>query len=143
MLESQPPCASNPQFLAPELLKNDPFDGYAVDLWSAGVMLLAMLLGLDFLFVAPVVEDRRFKEICIDGDLRRVLGNRKLKSNARWPTVSDAAVDLLQNMLRADIRNRLSLSQVFQHPWLAAVDEGDQLAPKVRSRAFGMLETYR
>jgi serine/threonine protein kinase len=43
--------------------------------------------------------------------------------------VSPEAIDLLQNMLRADPRQRLSLADVMAHPWVvqecSALQEGD------------------
>lgn len=113
MIENQTLTASNPQYLAPELWKNDgaPFDGYAIDVWSAGVMLLAMLFGNEKLFVAPVPEDRAFHEICMQGHLQQHVRKRKLP-------ISDDVLDLLQGMLRVDPNDRLTLKQVEEHPWL-------------------------
>ena len=129
MIEPQPPCAKDPLYVAPELLRDEPFDGYAVDLWSAGVMLFVMLLGTDSLFVAPVYEDKKFREICIDGNLRCVLRRRpppaaKSDDDAgdAGPRlgVSDEAIDLLQGMLRADPKARMTLADVQQHAWVLA-----------------------
>ena len=133
MIEPQPPCASNPQTVAPELLRNEPFDGYAVDLWAAGVVLFTMLLGADALFAAPVVEDRKFRMIC-EGNLRQlvmeiqdahlaaIVANQSSPSSAEAPKpplgLSDSAIDLLQQMLRPEPRSRLTLSQVQSHEWV-------------------------
>jgi serine/threonine protein kinase len=133
MIEPQPPCASNPQTVAPELLRNEPFDGYAVDLWAAGVVLFTMLLGADALFAAPVVEDRKFRMIC-EGNLRQLvmeiqeahaaLANQADPSAAEAGKpplgLSDSAIDLLQQMLRPEPRARLTLSQVLSHEWVTA-----------------------
>jgi serine/threonine protein kinase len=123
----------NPPYVAPELwnrCKRDDkvdtrvaFDGYAVDLWSAGVMLLAMLLGTDSLFAAPVHEDRAFQQICVHGHLSEyVAAYQKKLSRAPTPppptTISVDALDLLQQMLRFDPKDRLTLAEVQQHPWV-------------------------
>jgi serine/threonine protein kinase len=121
LLEPQPDCGgSNPQYVAPELmLKNDdPFDGYAVDLWACGVMLFVMLLGSDHLFAAPVPDDRKFQEICVRSNLKNHVRDLGSSSKKNAIGVSDAALDLLQRMLRAEPRDRLTLSQVQEHPWL-------------------------
>lgn len=108
LIEPQVPCGANPQSIAPELLNNEAFDGGVVDLWSTGVMLFAMLLGYETLFDAPIPEDKRFKEICIRGNLKAYAPE----------TLSDSAIDLLQGMLQAAPRDRLSLEAVKAHPWV-------------------------
>jgi serine/threonine protein kinase len=120
LIEPQPlPTGmSNTRCVAAELLKEEAFDGYAVDLWSTGVMLFLLLLGTDALFEAPIPEDKKFKEICIHGNLKGALG--KWDENA--VTVSDEALDLLQCMLRADPRDRLSLMDVQAHAWVTHTD---------------------
>jgi serine/threonine protein kinase len=119
LIEPQDPCGTDPQHLAPELLNKEPFDGYAVDLWSAGVMLFSMLLGTDTLFAAPLPEDLKFKEICIRGNLKGALGRWQDK---KAPPVSDDALDLLQGMLQAAPNDRLSADAVRAHPWVTAKD---------------------
>jgi len=145
LIEPQPPCASDPLYVAPELLRDKPFDGYAVDLWAAGVMLFVMLLGIDSLFVAPVVEDRKFKKICVDGNLRQVLRrHKKLKSGTATGAgsnsatiISEEAIDLLQGMLRADPKDRLTLADVQRHAWVLA----GGTPPAVPIRSAGIPET--
>jgi len=136
MIEPQPPCASNPQFVAPELLKNEAFDGYAVDLWAAGVMLYTMLLGSEALFVAPVIEDRKFKQICVDGGLRKLYQKRLPVEKT---TISDEAIELLQGMLRADPMARMCLSDVQKHPWVT--DGGDSGKPPAVPYQSGVPES--
>ena len=170
-IEPQPPCASNPQTIAPELLRGtEPFDGYAVDLWAAGIMLLTMLFGADVLFAAPVAEDPKFQALC-SGDWRRYaedlhFHHRRFRhrpttedksedepppppslslstSTTTHPAISDAALDLLQQMLRADPQARLSLSQVLQHPWVLTEADGSDgpeaaAAPDVARQPTGV-----
>ena len=97
--------------MAPELFAEEPFDGYAVDLWSAAVMLLAMLVGSDALFLLPSVQDKRFKEVCIECRLDEHL--RKLDHS-----LSAEATDLLQKMLTSVPANRLTRAQVAEHAWV-------------------------
>jgi serine/threonine protein kinase len=114
----------NMQYVAPEVwigptsvddeTKNSacPFDGYAVDFWSVGVMLLSMLFGNEAIFVAPVLEDRIFQQICVRGKLSEFVQQHQHIS------ISGNAVDLLQKLLRYDPNDRPTLAEVRHHPWI-------------------------
>jgi len=99
-----------PNYITPEILRNtEPFDGFAVDVWAVGIVLFIMLVGLPpFEWASP--DDPRFRLIC-RGGLDQLL------EQWRRP-ISYPAMDLLQNILREDPRERLSLFQILQHPWV-------------------------
>lgn len=99
-----------PNYISPEILKNsDPFDGFAIDIWAAGIVLFIMLVGLPP-FEWASTDDPRFRLIC-RGGLQQLV--------EQWQRpISLHAVDLLQNMLREDPRDRLSLFQILNHPWV-------------------------
>ena len=105
--------------MAPEVLANNQgFDGYAVDLWSAGVILFVMLVGTAP-FRRAVESDSKFVQVACQGKLKRVLLAKSAASHLHHHhEVSAEAIDLLQNMLRADPRHRLSLADVMAHPWV-------------------------
>eukprot|EP00540_Astrosyne_radiata_P014364 CAMPEP_0116836318 /NCGR_PEP_ID=MMETSP0418-20121206/8032_1 /TAXON_ID=1158023 /ORGANISM="Astrosyne radiata, Strain 13vi08-1A" /LENGTH=374 /DNA_ID=CAMNT_0004466079 /DNA_START=176 /DNA_END=1300 /DNA_ORIENTATION=- len=97
-------------YMAPEVVsRDDVFDGFAVDLWAAGVVLFVMLVGL-----APFKwaheSDKRYAKIS-KGNLKELMGGLKIG-------LSDEACDLLQNMFWHDPRKRFTLAQVMQHPWV-------------------------
>jgi serine/threonine protein kinase len=119
LIEPQLACGKRPEYVAPEIFKNQAFDGFVVDLWAAGVILYKMLLGSDMLFSAPIPEDPKFQDICVHGNLKLVVD----KFHALIPDekpVSEDAVDLLQSMLRADPADRLTLAQIKDHSWMKA-----------------------
>ena len=103
------PCGK-PNYISPEILASDkPFDGFAIDLWATGVILFIMLVGLPPWEFARL-EDPRYKMV-IRGKLKRMLDS--------WDRpVSPLAADLLQKMLMEDPRQRLSLTEVRDHPWV-------------------------
>ena len=119
LLEPQPACGKKPEYIAPEVFRNEPFDGFAVDLWHAGVILCLMLFGSEVLFAAPIPEDPKFQEICVHGHLKDVVDKFQALIPDEKP-ISDDAIDLLQGMLRADPAQRLTLAQVQDHAWLKA-----------------------
>ena len=116
-MEPQPPMGNiNPQYVAPELLKQLPFDGFAVDLWSTAIMLFLMLLGKEALFDAPVPEDKKFQEICIQSDLKGAL--KRWRKQDDIIKIDSDALDMLQGLLKEDPSCRLTLAEVKAHPWM-------------------------
>jgi serine/threonine protein kinase len=114
-------------YLAPELIDQDEvFDGFAVDLWSAGVILFVMLVGMaPFRWAHP--SDSGFARIG-RGELRELVQSANI-------SLSDAACDLLQAMLMPDPRHRLTLSEVMDHPWIFSdVDSVQRTRPAPRQR---------
>jgi serine/threonine protein kinase len=113
------PCGK-PNYISPEVLASDrPFDGFAIDLWATGVILFIMLVGLPpWEFARP--EDPRYKMV-IKGRLGKMLESWKRP-------VSPAATDLLQKMLMEDPRQRLSLTEVKDHPWVVNDDASESMS---------------
>ena len=97
------------------LKSEEPFDGFAVDLWAVAVILFIMLVGLPPWEFARE-DDPRYR-LVVRGGLERMLHSWKRP-------VSPEATDLLQRMLREDPRERLSLCEVKDHPWVV---QGEQL----------------
>jgi serine/threonine protein kinase len=97
-------------YMSPEIYKNEePFDGFAVDMWAAGVILFLMLTGFPPWERACGTDDR-FKYMTA-GYLVQML--------TEWNVgLTSDAMDLLQRMLFIDPKDRLSLDQVRAHPWM-------------------------
>mmetsp|Transcript_16506 Transcript_16506/g.26945 ORF Transcript_16506/g.26945 Transcript_16506/m.26945 type:complete len:476 (+) Transcript_16506:276-1703(+) len=97
-------------YMSPEIYANsDNFDGFAVDLWSAGVILYIMVTGFPP-YDMPTREDDRFDIIC-SGDLMRQL--------QAWDIfLSEEAGDLLQWMLSPNPKDRPTLAQIMSHDWV-------------------------
>lgn len=109
----QIPCGK-PNYISPEVLKSEePFDGFAIDLWATAVILFIMLVGLPPWEFARE-EDPRYRMV-VRGGLTRMLRS--------WDReISAPAADLLQKMLREDPRQRLSLVEVQDHAWVTMQD---------------------
>jgi serine/threonine protein kinase len=96
-----------PAYIAPEIFKDEGYEGFSCDIWSAGVTLYYMLAGVQP-FKANKIED--LKEIIIKGEFDPV------------EDVSDEANDLINGMLRLDPKKRFTIEDVLKHPWLKNVN---------------------
>lgn len=113
LITPQHPCGK-PNYISPEVLRSEePFDGFAIDLWATAVILFIMLVGLPPWEFARE-EDPRYRMV-VRGGLTKMLRS--------WDReISPTAADLLQRMLREDPRQRLSLIEVQDHAWVTAQD---------------------
>lgn len=98
------------KYMAPEMFDEALFDGHATDLWAAGITLFITLVGLAPFEVAQS-SDMRFQKIAEIGELEGFLESLEV-------SLSHEAMDLLQNMLWSDPRDRLTLAEVLSHPWV-------------------------
>jgi serine/threonine protein kinase len=99
----------NLTYLAPEVLAGLDFDGFAVDLWSAAVVLFVWLVGAAPFKIADP-SDFRYSRIS-SGNLAEILRGLDI-------ALSADACDLLQRMLHDDPAKRLSLKQIQEHRWM-------------------------
>ncbi|WVN90406.1 uncharacterized protein L203_105642 [Cryptococcus depauperatus CBS 7841] len=103
-------CGS-PCYAAPELVVLDtPYSGSAVDIWSCGVILFAMLAGY-----LPYDDDPDNPDAGNVVELYRYIMNTELN----YPDhVSSLGKNLLQHMLILHPEHRIKIPQIVQHPWL-------------------------
>lgn len=108
----QTSCGS-PCYAAPELVISEGlYVGSAVDIWSCGVILYAMLAGY-----LPFDDDPANP----DGDNINLLYKYIVSTPLAFPDyISTEARDLLSTMLVPDPTRRTTLDSVMRHPWLAA-----------------------
>ena len=101
-------------YLSPEVCRSEQaFDGPAIDLWAAGVILFVLLTGWPP-WDEPTSTDENF-QLMSSGHLVKILTERRAGLSAD-------AMDLLQRMFWLDPADRLSLEQVRAHPWMTHGD---------------------
>ncbi|KAJ8572503.1 hypothetical protein K7X08_009014 [Anisodus acutangulus] len=95
----------SPAYVAPEVLLGDYTE--KVDIWSVGVLLHALLVGL-LPFQGDSLESifSAIKEENLDF------------SGGAWESVSQRARDLLSCMMTRDVSARYSADEVLRHPWI-------------------------
>ena len=107
----QTSCGS-PCYAAPELvIGKGLYAGSAVDIWSCGIILYAMLAGH-----LPFDDDPANP----DGDNINLLYKYIVSTPLSFPDyISMEARDLLSMMLVPDPAHRTSLERLMHHPWLS------------------------
>mmetsp|Transcript_29257 Transcript_29257/g.44923 ORF Transcript_29257/g.44923 Transcript_29257/m.44923 type:complete len:411 (+) Transcript_29257:625-1857(+) len=117
LMRPQGTCGKH-NYMSPEVYNNtSPFDGFSIDLWSAGVILYIMLTGFPP-YDNATIADQRF-ELIVNGRLVEQLGNWDIH-------LSKDAGKLLQSMLTLAPSERPTLAQVMAHPWVV---NGPEQAP--------------
>ncbi|GMI82464.1 calcium-dependent protein kinase 29 [Hibiscus trionum] len=115
-------------YVAPEVLQRKY--GKEIDVWSAGVILYILLSG-----VPPFwgeTEKEIFKAVSE--------GNLDLESQP-WPSISDAAKDLIRKMLARDPRKRITAAQALEHPWMK--EGGDASDKPIDCAVHSRLKQFR
>ena len=97
-------------YAAPEIIaKAAEIDPFATDLWSVGVVLFIMVVGL-----APFRwahhTDKRFASIS-SGGLKNVVKGLGI-------SISPEVCDLLQGFFWAENQKRFTLAEIMRHPWV-------------------------
>lgn len=92
-------CGS-PHYAAPEVIKAEPYDGKAADVWSLGVVLYTLLTG------RRPFEDTSLKNLLI-----------KIKTaDFKMPDFPPAIQDIIRRMLTVDPTQRITIAEIKEHP---------------------------
>ena len=96
-----------PAYIAPEILKNKGYEGFGVDIWSAGVVLYAMLSG-----TVPFKggDLKELHKLIIEGDFKPI------------KNISKEANHLVKCLLEVDPKSRITTEDILVHPWMINID---------------------
>ncbi|CAN0417359.1 unnamed protein product [Pylaiella littoralis] len=95
-------------YSAPEVLLGQPVST-AADMWSLGVVLYILLSGF---------HPFDLEGGAVDADVRRKILARDLKFDSSHWVGKEGAVDLINKLLDADPKRRLTAEEVLKHPWM-------------------------
>ncbi|KAL1814056.1 hypothetical protein ACET3Z_024121 [Daucus carota] len=113
--------AGSPAYVAPEVLLGNYSE--KVDIWSAGVLLYALLAG-----VLP------FKGDSLE-DVFEAIKTANLDFQAGiWEHVSKPARDLLERILTRDAASRITADEVLSHPWILFYTERNLRTLSIKSK---------
>lgn len=107
-----------PNYVAPEVLGKDGYDGKKADIWSMGVILYVMLAGY-----LPFDE----------GTMVALFAKIK-KADYTFPDwFSPEAKDMLKRILVTDPSQRYKLSDIKNHPWYKKFENKNTEEPKAKA----------
>ncbi|XP_050212702.1 serine/threonine-protein kinase PEPKR2 [Mercurialis annua] len=113
--------AGSPAYVAPEVLSENYSE--KVDIWSAGVLLHALLVGT-LPFQGDSLES-----------VFEAIKNVKLDFHTGiWESVSKPARDLVSRMLTRDVTARITADEVLRHPWILFYTERTLKTLSVKSK---------
>ena len=92
-----------PAFIAPEILKDEPYDPYITDIWSSGVVLYIIVSGF---FPFRGVNEAELRKNILEGNYPQLFD------------ISENLKDLINKMLEINPKKRINLDEILIHPWL-------------------------
>ena len=92
-----------PAFVAPEILKDSPYNPFITDIWSSGVVLYAMITGF---FPFRGVNQTELHRNILSGTFPKLTD------------VSNELKDLLNKILEVNPNKRINIDNILKHPWL-------------------------
>ena len=92
-----------PAYIAPEILKNEEYEGPPVDVWSSGVVLYTMINGTVPFKANNLIE------------LNKKIIEGKFKENNK--EFSKEIINLLHGLLEVDPKKRITVEEAINHPW--------------------------
>jgi len=121
-------CGSK-HYVAPELLKNHPYDE-SCDMWSVGVIIYFLLAGhLPF--------NKRDQQ-----DLFQLIRLGRYSFDTKyWAGISDEAMDLIERLLEVDPASRATASDAMESEWIQGLDDDALIENELRESLNGITET--
>jgi len=110
-------AVGTPIYMAPEVITNYGYSQQC-DIWSIGIVLHLLLSG-KVPFFANTEEE--LHELIKKGELNF--------STKRWASISPAAKQLLEGMLKVDPAHRLTSKEVLCQPWIKGEQNVSSVAP--------------
>ena len=106
--------------VAPEVLRQNPYDPYLADAWGMGVLLYFMLNGGRYPHDAANTS-------------RNILNHKMRRMN---PALPENAKDLINELLEPDPAKRLNVADILNHPWILSENTEEEQEYYVRRKSL-------
>ncbi|XP_041131268.1 serine/threonine-protein kinase 33-like isoform X1 [Polyodon spathula] len=116
-----------PIYMAPEVINAHDYSQQC-DIWSIGVIMYMLLCG-EPPFIAS--SEERLFELIRKGDLHF--------TDPVWHTISNAAKNVLNCLLKVDPAHRITANELLDNPWIT----GDTSTPARPSNVLEMMKQFR
>jgi len=127
-------CCGKSSYIPPEVVRQEPLDVFAADIWSLGVCFYTLLCG------RPLYNSSNDQAFAIlsKGGVADVID---IYEGYGMKLPSASAVDLVCRMLHADPAKRPTLEEVLMHPYLRRM-AGDNKRSTASSVGAGMMMSH-
>lgn len=120
-------------YAAPEIIREEPYNGMKADIWSAGIVLYAMVANH-----FPWIVDVRLPPDKLMSETTRQI----LECNVDLPDgISTDLQSLLSSILVIDADERPSAEDILQHPWFDGMDESEDEDSEPDQNVIHLVET--
>jgi serine/threonine protein kinase len=102
-------------YIAPEIIAQQPYDGFKVDIWSAGICLYSMVTN----HLPWVIEGEISIQEVWMATIEQICQGNIIYDD----TMSEELKDLLSQMLTVNPDDRPSADDVLNHPWFQGCED--------------------
>lgn len=113
-LTDSEPTLGTPAYIAPEILRGDKY-GAEVDVWSAGIIIYFLIAGIPPFYVEDPTDHKKL--------FRKIRSGKFCFWEEYFSNVSKEAQDMIKCMLTVSQKDRWTIDQLLEHPWLKMDDD--------------------
>ena len=118
-------ACGTPAFIAPEILKDEPYDPYKTDIWSCGVVLFAMITGF---FPFRGINERELNESILSGNYPKI------------KDIPEELRNLMDRLLEINPDKRINIEEILNHKWLESCDNNVNIFTNAEKIMYGKLK---
>jgi serine/threonine protein kinase len=106
--------AGSLKYMSPELLTGHFESSPAIDVWSLGIILHGLVLGVVPFKSSKSSNKEELKKMIIESDVKLTSEHVKISASCK---------DLIRKMLCKNPTKRIPISEIMTHPWIAKYKE--------------------